>query len=214
MYTLNSILVNKRGLDTGVKGWIHMRNRKGREHFVIFWHGAITALGSSAHSHRLLIFVLFHATSLQTLTEWITSTITAKLLSCLTISVYNLFLLMTFAQVHLSIYKVTRLFGCRLSHTLYTHVLDMLVYCKSIAVCVIVHVFQGLCLYNSLLWLKICVWRNTNSLTRGHRISHNAPWAQPTNKTQLTPLWLRLTVRDPNESSALRSICNQWRYTP
>lgn len=45
------------------------------------------------------------------------------------------------------------------------------------------------------MWLNIWVWRNTTSLTRGHRIYHNAPWAQPTSIICLTPLWLWLTVR-------------------
>lgn len=45
MYNLNSNSINKRWLDTEVKGWIHNRNRKGLEHFIIYWHDEITAQG-------------------------------------------------------------------------------------------------------------------------------------------------------------------------
>lgn len=45
MYNLNSNSINKRWLDTEVKGWIHNRNREGLEHFIIYWHHEITAQG-------------------------------------------------------------------------------------------------------------------------------------------------------------------------
>lgn len=48
---------------------------------------------------------------------------------------------------------------------------------------------------------KIQVWLNATSMTRGHKVSHNAPLAYPTSLICLTPLWPWLTVRDPNESS-------------
>lgn len=53
----------------------------------------------------------------------------------------------------------------------------------------------------SLLWLKIRVWRNTTSVTSGHRISLSVPWAYPISIICHIPLWPWFTVGYPDESS-------------
>lgn len=65
--TSTSNSVNKRWLDTEVKGCVHNRNREGRKHFIIYWPDEITVQGlelAAAWStlfERYLVWLSIHS---------------------------------------------------------------------------------------------------------------------------------------------------------
>lgn len=71
MYTLNSILVNKRGLGHSGRRLNPQEKtqRGGKEHFVIFWHDEITAQGielaNITYKYYYYSYVLFHPQEVQ-----------------------------------------------------------------------------------------------------------------------------------------------------
>lgn len=138
MYTLNSILVNKRGLDAGVKR-LSPQEKSQRErtfcHLLTQWNNST---GSSPHSHRAARLVGFFFQIQETMNH--------DFISCW-------FFVLFCGQVHLSIHKAYHIFECSLTHCI-CMAREMLMLCKSLWGCVC------LCVSGSLRMVVSCGWKS------------------------------------------------------